>query len=130
MNPSVCGKNSVYIPETGCTDCSMLEGRVETLEHEYHVVENQMATKMEPSNIIAGNNITVTRSGNNVTINSVDAALDNYYTKQETDDKLALKLDATKTAILSALGYSEIEIEMTDTDGTTRTWQVIGRIKP
>lgn len=82
-------------------------------------------------NYSAGENITIGQDG---TINATDTTYENATTTEaglmSAADKT--KLDGleelTKANILAALGYEEIEIAMTDTDGTTYTKTILSAI--
>ena len=110
MKPVICGDDALHITTQGCSDCDQLEQRVVVLEDCCHDVTNALNSKLEANNIIAGANVTITRSGNNVTINSTGGGG-----------------EVTKQAILDALGYQEMNVVMTDTDGVARTWTIIGK---
>lgn len=58
---NICGRNRVHIPEEGCSDCTMLEIEVDKLKEAIEALSN---SKMSISDIIAGDNITVTDNGN------------------------------------------------------------------
>ena len=112
MKPVICGDDALHITTQGCSDCDQLEQRVVVLETCCSDVTTVLNTKLESNNIIAGANVTITRSGNNVTINSTGGGGGGEVTKQ---------------AILEALGYQEMNVVMTDTDGVARTWTIIGK---
>lgn len=66
-------------------------------------INTELDKKLDPSNIIAGNNVIISRDGKNLTISAIGGEsssgegfadptiLQNYYTKVETDNKYALK---------------------------------------
>lgn len=66
-------------------------------------INTELDKKLDPSNIIAGNNVIISRDGKNLTISAIGGGsssgegfadptiLQNYYTKVETDNKYALK---------------------------------------
>ena len=61
--PTICGTNRINPPDSGCTDCGLLEQRVAELER----------TRLVKTDLIAGEGITldVAEDSNEVTINAV-----------------------------------------------------------
>ena len=92
------------VPESGCSDCGQVEHRVTVLEHRVdniddHLIDLQecceevheeLDTKLTKDNILAGRNVEVDISGDDVIIHS-DATVDlsNYYNKVEIDEMLS-----------------------------------------
>lgn len=58
---NICGKEKVHIPTAGCSDCDWLEIEVEELRAAIEALAN---SKLGISDVIAGDNITITNNGN------------------------------------------------------------------
>lgn len=91
-------------------------------------VDNLLDAKQDT--LTAGDNITIASDG---TISATDTTYENATTTEaglmSSEDKTKLDgIDWTKAGILEALGYEEIEISMTDTDGTVYTKTIISKI--
>ena len=105
--PSICGKSTVHIPDRECTDCEKLEKRVT-------VLEDEMDKKLGQRDIKQGENVSLTYNDDGtVTISAVGGGGGEGG-------------EVTKTAILAALGYQEFEVSMTDENGETHMWRIIG----
>lgn len=70
--PHMCGGDGIHIPDKECTDCELLEIRVQELED----------TRLVQEDIIAGDNIEVEYEENN---NNVIISAKNVYSKAEVD---------------------------------------------
>lgn len=81
LKPTICGENELSLPESGCNDCDALEERVKKLEECCEEVQDILPNKLEASNFIEGDHITINVDGNDITISVAD--LINYYTKGE-----------------------------------------------
>lgn len=133
FKPTICGDNNLTIPEGGCSDCEWLEERVGKLEEccaeaqdalddlERRVtslegccsdVREDLDSKLEASNIIAGDNITIEDDGEgNILISSTGGG----------------GCSCTKAQILSILGYQELPMTLTDIEGNSREWTILGK---
>lgn len=74
---NICGRNRVHIPEEGCSDCTMLEIEVDKLKEAIEALSN---SKMSISDIIAGDNITVTDNGDGTVIVASTVKESGYFT--------------------------------------------------
>lgn len=87
--PKICGTNEAYLPQAGCSDCDELETRVAHLEECCNEVKDELQTelpkKLEKGNLHAGNLITLTTSGNDITVAVDGIDPNNYYSKTEID---------------------------------------------
>lgn len=88
-------------------------------------------TTTQMNTALAGKQDTLT-AGNNIAIeNGVISATDTTYTAGSgisiTNNEISTNL--TKNDILTALGYEEIEMSMTDDAGTVNTWTVLAQIE-
>lgn len=88
-------------------------------------------TSTEVDNLLDDKQDTLT-AGNNIAIeNGVISATDTTYTAGNgisiTNNQISANL--TKNDILTALGYEEIELAMTDDAGTVNTWTVLSKIE-
>lgn len=85
--PQICGENDVFLPETGCDDCSKLEARVNELEACCEEVRAEIPKKLEVTNLHNGDHIVITTSGNDITVSS-DIEIENYYNKSEVNEMI------------------------------------------
>ena len=136
-NPKVhiCGHPKIYVPDDDCSECIMeLDKFKNEVHHNYY-------NKTEVENLVAG-----AKDGGFILVDQLPASGENGYiylvpetppdTGYEqwiwTNDgwvdlgKEELTLD--KQSILTALGYEEVDLSMTDTDGNTVTITVIKSI--
>lgn len=114
MIPKICGKGAIYVPDDDCSECirelNQFKGEV---HDEFDRVDSELATKLTKENIKAGDNVSVTYDASgNVIVSSTGGGGGGG--------------DVTKENILAAMGYRELELEMTATDGTTHKWRVMG----
>ena len=116
--PSICGDDNIHIPDAGCDDCEKLElrvytleGKVETLEECCEEVKEELDKKLEQHDIIAGDNVSISyEEDGTVIINSAGGGGGGI----------------TKTDILTAMGYNEIILAMTDYENVHHSWRVMG----
>lgn len=78
------------------------------------LLTDEVGKKLEPSNIIAGDNVTITIDGMNVTISSTGGGVSDAYTKAETDALLAQKQDKGDYATSSELSAEELARQNAD----------------
>lgn len=109
MKPIICGDNAeIYIPQSGCSDC-------EQVEQELQEFKEEVSTSLEgKQNVLtAGENITITvNPETGKTIISATGGGGGSVTKEQ---------------ILSALGYQEVEMSLTDQNGASTRWRIIGQ---
>lgn len=128
MKPYICSKDQVYIPDA-CNDCAVdcetfSQYKIEVAEKfnakqdkltagDNVVIEGNVISApnvVHKSDIKAGENITITTSGDTITISANGGS--QQYTKEQ---------------LLSILGYQELPMSMTDTDGTTANFLILGK---
>ena len=112
MKPNACGESRLYTPDRECTDCEQLEKRVTVLEECCAEVEEELDKKLEQHDILAGENVSISyEEDGTVVINSSGGGGGG---------------GITKTDILTAMGYNEIIISMTDTQDEHHAWRIMG----
>ena len=109
--PKICGGNRIDVPDRECTDCEQLEKRMTTAEGKIEVLEECCEQSLKQHDILAGDNVSISyNQDGTVTINSSGGGGSGI----------------TKTDILTAMGYNEMIISMTDDNNETHTWQIMG----
>lgn len=77
-------------------------------------MQSEINRKLEISNILAGENITIEEDGNgNILISSEGGG----------------GCECTKQEIMSCLGVRELPMTITDTDGSSEDWYILGRLR-
>lgn len=114
MKPRICGHLEIHVPDDDCSECMReLNLYKREVSDEFDRVDSELATKLTKEMIRAGDNVTVTYDADgDVIISSLGGGGGGG--------------DVTKENILAAMGYRELEIWMTATDGTIRKWRVMG----
>lgn len=105
--PTMCGDNDLYIPDSDCTECDELKERIDKLEECCDEVKSELEKKLEATDITGDNGITVT----------ID---------EETGKPV---ISTSKEQLLNVLGYDEIELSKTDSEGQTVIAHVLGYIE-
>lgn len=119
LKPSICGDPKVYVSDRECTDCEKLEKRVTVLEEccaeveeEIDGIKTDLGKKLEQHDILAGDNVSISyEEDGTIVINSSGGGGGS---------------GLSKTDILTAMGYNEMIIAMTDTEGNHHSWRVMG----
>lgn len=104
--PNICGDSNTYIPTAGCTECDKIYERLDNLEECCDEVKETLDTKLEASDLVGGDGITIT----------ID---------EETGKPV---ISTSKEELLSVLGYEEIELAKTDENGEIVIAHVLGYI--
>ena len=110
--PKICGKNDIYVPDDGCSECMRELNLFKTEVHQNYYPKDKVYTKEETDallddrqdTLVAGEGITI--SGNTISATGGGGSM-------------------TKAEILAALGYEEVTLEMKATDGTTVTKTIL-----
>lgn len=115
-NPKVhiCGHAAIHVPDDDCSECMQaLNQYKREVSDEFDRVDSELDLKLTKENIRAGQNVTVTYdSEGDVIISSLGGGGGGG--------------DVTKENILLAMGYQEIELAMTDTNGVEHKWKIMG----
>lgn len=150
--PKICGKNEIIVPESDCSECDRLEARIVLLEGRATALESR-ATALEARVTALEDCCSEVRTalGNKVDKEAGKGLSTNDYTTTEKTKLAGIETGAqrnvqadwnetdtasdayiknkpdgwTKDGILDTLGYKEIVLEMTATDGTVVTNTVL-----
>lgn len=144
--PHICGENDIYLPDRECTDCEKLEKRLSDLEEAFaqfvQEVHENYYTKAEVNELIAS----VSGGGGFKLVEELpeegesgfiylvpkpapDTGYEQYvWTDSGWVDLGEESITLDKESILTALGYRETTITMTDTNDNTITRNILVEI--
>ena len=129
-NPKVhiCGHPKIYVPDDDCSECiqELNLFKDEVHENYYTKTETDDLLDDKQGTLTAGANITIDE--NNVI--SASGGGGGSYTAGDYIDITGdvISVDMTKADLLTLLGYEEITLAMTDTDGTEHEWTILAQI--